>query len=118
LYPDGVRDFVDELYQPQAVVAVFLVVAHFVFFLHLVTWFSILTNSWTGVLLAVLTWFGGMWAWYFCLMIPMFMGVITGGMNPENYLLTVNIISGWALLILAAFLHMHIATRLRSAAAL
>ena len=118
LYPDGVRQFLDELDEPSVLVATFMICAHFVFFLHLVTWFSMLTNSWTGVLLALLTWFGGMWAWYFCLMIPMFMGAVTGSMNPENYLLTVNIISGWALLALAVMLNIHIGVRLRSAAAL
>jgi len=118
LYPRGVVDFAEELGDPQTIVATFLVFAHFVFFLHLVTWFSILTNSWTGILLALLTWFIGMWAWYFCLMIPMMLGMITGAMDPENYMLLVTIISGWALLALAALIHVHIGTRLRAAAAL
>lgn len=117
LYPQGVNGFFNNLDDRETIVVVFVMVAHFTLYLHLVTWFSILTNAWTGILLAVMTWVGGMIAWSFITMIiPMVLG-ITANVNPQTWTLIVNAVTGCAMLAIAVALHLHIAARLRAAAA-
>jgi hypothetical protein len=117
LDPNGLRDFFGDMNEPEAIVAAFVIVAQFVLVLHLVTWFSILTNSWTGILLALLTWFGGLWLWYLCIIAPLVLQIITLGNDQEIYLIVTNTVLGWGVLAVAALLHWNIGSRLRSAAA-
>lgn len=118
LYPQGVNDFLNGLDDPHTIVAIVLMIAHLVLYLHLVAWYSVLTNAWTGILLALLTWVGGLVFWSFLtLIIPMLLG-ITANVDPMTWSLVVNGITGAMLLAIAVALHLHIAARLRAAAAL
>jgi hypothetical protein len=116
LCPDGLRTFVADLYDREAAVMTFVLVAQFIFMLHLVTWYSILTNSWTGILLAVLTTFGGLWLWSMCMIAPLMLQVLTP-VDQEIYILLMNVLMGCIALTLSALLHWNIGTRLRRAAA-
>lgn len=117
LNPDGIIDFLRELDEPETLVAIFVMIASFIFLLHLVCWFAILTNAWVGILLAVATWFASMFMWQLCIMTPVMMGAITGATATQTMMVALYAVMGCGLLIAAALLHWHIAFRLRRAAA-
>jgi ABC-type transport system involved in multi-copper enzyme maturation permease subunit len=116
LDPDAIRNFVNELDEPEALVATFVGVANVVFLLHLVAWYSILTNSWVGILLAVVTWFATIWMWQICIMVPLMMGRMTSGPG-QPFVLAMYAAMGCGLLAVSALLHWHVGVRLRVAAA-
>lgn len=117
LNPDGIVEFLQELDEPETLVATFVMIASALLLVHLVCWFAILTNSWIGILLAVVTWFASMFMWQICIMTPVMMGAMTGGSATETMMLLLYAVMGCGLLIVAGLLHWHIAFRLRLAAA-
>lgn len=117
LCPRAVSDFFRDLTDAEAIVLLAFVVANFVLFLHLVTWYSLIMSSWFGIMVAFLTWFGGLWLWYLCLILPLMLRIIAPSGGEDWYILITNGIMSWVLLGLAAVLHVNIGSRLRAAAA-
>jgi hypothetical protein len=83
--------------------------------------FSIHTNGWVGVLLAVTALFIGMWVQSACVYAPLMVVSMRGGMvgpnGPELYLGVAYSLSAAVLVIITAVAHYLIGVRLRTAAA-
>lgn len=120
-----ILDFADDvLDEPTAIVAIANVIAHFILVLHLAALYSILSNTWVGLLLTGLTWAIGTWAMYLCLMLPMILMSMGGGpfgpgggIDPEDYITVAYGLAAILLLGLSALLHWSIGSRLKAAAA-
>ncbi|MFO1094079.1 MAG: hypothetical protein U0992_12325 [Planctomycetaceae bacterium] len=114
--PQTLPDFFSDVNRLETIVVVAFILANYVVFVHLVTWFSLLMSSWFGILVAFLTWFAGLWLWYLCLVTPLMLRIITPGPD-DSYMLLMNSMASCALLAIAAVLHFGIGSRLRAAAA-
>lgn len=107
--------------QPHRIAVVVCFVCHFLLFVHLTALFSIQTNGWIGVLLALTALFIGMWVQSACVYAPLLvLSLRGGGMGPGASGLYEGIafsFSAAVLLVMTAVSHYLIAVRLRTAAA-
>lgn len=117
LYPDGIIDVLEHFDEPETLVGLFVAVSSMLFLVHLVCWFSILTNSWIGILLAIVTWIATMILFQLCIMVPLMMGAMRGGQSAEILMEVLYGVMGCCLALAAALLHWHIGVRMRFAAA-
>lgn len=117
LSPRTIPDFFDDVTNLESIVLLAFMLANYIVFVHLVTWYSLLMSSWFGILVAFLTWFGGLWLWYMCLVAPIMLRLITPTGPDNTYIILMNSMASCLLLAISAVLHFHIGSRLRAAAA-
>jgi len=99
--------------------------AHFLVFLHLTNVFSVLTNTWLGLLLGIASSIAGAFALTSCVSIPVMVimlrfgpgGPVPAGFDPDTYYLIAYWFAVAILLFASAGLHLFIGKRLRVAAA-
>lgn len=120
LYPAALSGTLREFNSFISYAALLNVFAQFLLILHLVALFSILTNSWTGLLLGLLIWILGLWLIQMCIFLPLMLGVRTApgfvGPSPGYFAITYGI-SAMVALSITLVLHWLIGRRLRAAAA-
>ena len=122
---ETVGETINSLFEePLALVMFVNIIVHFILVLHLSSLYSILTNTWVGLLLTGFTWAIGAWVMYLCLMIPLMLLSMGGtpigtgaGFDPDDYVTVAFGCAAILLLGVSALLHWTIGTRLKAAAA-
>jgi hypothetical protein len=121
LDPEDVERITREILQePYRVTMVVCFVCHFLLFVHLTSLFTIITNGWVGVMLAVVSSFIGIWLQILLVEAPLMMFSMWGMGGPRRFELYLGFafsFSAAVVLIMTAVAHYLIGARLRAAAA-
>jgi hypothetical protein len=111
----------DVLREPYRIAMIVCFVSHFLLLLHLTSLFTIISNGWVGVLLAIVVSCIGIWIQIVLIEVPIMMLSMRGMVGPpgrfELYLGFAFSLSAAVLLLLTALVHYLIGMRLKTAAA-